>query len=130
MTTRANRSSAPRLQCKLCPWKVSTRGRIPNGFAFEGEDLEDLFIADPGSYTGTDMKQQCHETTDDAPLPCVGWLNHQLGIGNNLRLRMEVLCGSIDANVETVGRQHTRISDTLPRQTDRTRSRSGRRTTR
>jgi hypothetical protein len=44
----------------------------------------------------------------------VGWLAHQLGPGNNIALRLAVMAGRIDGNVETVGPQHERFEDTLP----------------
>lgn len=57
----------------------------------------------------------CHETPKGRELPCVGWLTNQLGAGNNIALRLLVVTGQIDANVETVGPQHERFEDTLPR---------------
>ncbi len=57
----------------------------------------------------------CHETPTTHELPCVGWIAHQAGEGNNVRLRMAIAQGSVDANVETVGDQHSSFEDTLPR---------------
>ena len=56
----------------------------------------------------------CHETTGGKELPCVGWLVHQLGPGNNIVLRLMAASGRIDANVKTVGPQHETLEDTLP----------------
>ena len=77
--------------------------------------MREKFIAIPETLGGTQHLQQCHETQDADPLPCVGWLYHQLGVGQNLALRMMVITGEIDANVEIDGAQHERIEDTLPR---------------
>lgn len=56
---------------------------------------------------------QCHETPDDAPLPCVGWMHHQLGPANNIRLRLAVRAGIYDADLVIVGSQHERFEDIL-----------------
>jgi len=56
----------------------------------------------------------CHETTSGNELPCVGWLNNQIGVGNNLGLRIACMAGRIDADVETIGLQHETFKDTLP----------------
>jgi hypothetical protein len=56
----------------------------------------------------------CHETKAGKELPCVGWLVHQLGPGNNIGLRLAAMSGRIDANVKTVGPQHECFEDTLP----------------
>ncbi len=53
----------------------------------------------------------CHETDDSH---CIGWLNHQLGVGNNIRLRLKVLsCDNIN-ELELVGKQHECFEDTVP----------------
>jgi hypothetical protein len=57
----------------------------------------------------------CHETKPGRELPCVGWLVNQVGPGNNLGVRLAVMQGRIDGNVETVGPQHERFEDTLPK---------------
>ena len=76
-------------------------------------------IAAPGALRGGPLRiMACPDTHDSA---CVGWLVQQLGPGNNLLLRMAVMDGRIDANVETVGRQHEHFEDTLPRSPKRKR---------
>lgn len=56
----------------------------------------------------------CHETQVGKELPCVGWLDHQLGVGNNLTLRYAVFQGRISADYELDGEQHESLSATLP----------------
>lgn len=55
----------------------------------------------------------CHETGKGGELPCVGWLVQQLGVGNNIALRLLVAVGQIDGNVKTIGPQHERLEDTF-----------------
>ncbi|MBV8720990.1 MAG: hypothetical protein JO277_02500 [Candidatus Eremiobacteraeota bacterium] len=47
-------------------------------------------------------------------LPCVGWLAHQLGPGNNIALRMRAIADPRLYAFELDGEQHTRFEDTLP----------------
>jgi len=108
----------PRRQCKKCPWKKgSDPHEIPNNYDVEKHRILHGTIAEPGALDlGSTLRiMACHESKVNADLPCVGWLVHQLGPGNNIALRMHVMRGRLDANVETVGPQHERFEDTLPR---------------
>lgn len=110
---------APRRQCAKCPWKVGTDPyQIPGGYRRSlHEGLRDT-IAEPGSTAGMGSPikiMACHETTGGNEKPCVGWLAHQLGPGNNIALRLRVRVGEIDANFELVGPQHETFEATLPR---------------
>jgi hypothetical protein len=110
----------PRRQCAKCPWKKSTNPlEIPDGYSVEKHRALVDTIAKPGVLDHHELRiMACHETVIDEEKPCVGWLVNQLGPGNNLALRMKVICHNIDANVETVGEQHKTFADTLPRVTD------------
>lgn len=104
----------PRRQCKKCPWKVSTDPREINGYCEAKHAALVSTIAEPGALrASTDGMRwmACHETPVGKELPCVGWLVHQLGDGNNLALRMAVITGQVNADVETVGEQHTCLED-------------------
>lgn len=108
-----------RRQCAKCPWKVGTNPHeIPNEYCEKKHRALSRTIAEPGSLAGiADQEMRimaCHETGGRRVLPCVGWLAHQLGPGNNIALRIAVLEGKIDTNFETVGDQHERFEDTLP----------------
>jgi hypothetical protein len=105
-----------RKQCVKCPWKVATDPHdIPNGYCENRHrDLRDT-IADPGQLNlGGIRMMACHESPPGGEEPCVGWLMHQLGPGNNIGLRLAVIRGAVDANVELDGEQHARFEDTLP----------------
>lgn len=114
--TRAN--TKPRKQCVKCPWKKSTNPRdIPDGYCETKHANLSRTIAPPGVLPTSPRlpMMACHESVPGRELPCVGWLSHQLNEGNNLGLRLAVIHGQIDANVRTIGPQHTRFEDTLPR---------------
>lgn len=105
-----------RLQCAKCPWRVSTDPHeIPNGYSVEKHRALKSTIAKPANPADIGQRElrmmACHETHED---PCVGWLVHQLGPGNNLGLRLVALQGSLDCDVETVGEQHESLEDTFP----------------
>lgn len=105
-----------RAQCAKCPWKVSTDPHdIPNGYSPEKHRALACTIArpaDPRDLTARELRMMaCHETHDS---PCVGWLAHQLGPGNNLALRLAVMAGRIGGDVRTVGPQHESLPDTFP----------------
>jgi hypothetical protein len=115
-------------QCKKCPWKVSTDPReIPGGYCEAKHRELDSTVARPGDISGIRgpvlRVMACHESPVGRELPCVGWLAHQLGVGNNIPLRLAVLSGRISADVETVGPQHDSLEATLPKKRSRRRRR-------
>jgi hypothetical protein len=107
-------TSAPRRQCAKCPWKKSTNPHdIPTYDPRKHARLSNT-ITEPESLHnlgGSIHMMACHETKK---LPCVGWLLHQLGPGNNLVLRLRATFGKLDVNVKTIGPQHACFEDTLP----------------
>jgi Family of unknown function (DUF6283) len=101
-------------QCAKCPWKKDVDPRaIPRGYDVAKHRALADTIAEPGvlAFDGPLRIMACHESH---ATPCVGWLVHQLGPGNNLKLRLAVIAGRVSADVETVGPQHERFEDTLP----------------
>ena len=102
-------------QCKACPWKKSTKPSrdIPGGYcATKHADLKST-IAEPGTL-GSGRKMACHESAPGSERECVGWVLHQLGPGNNIGLRLRAMDGRYK-DYRTVGAQHERFEDTLPR---------------
>jgi hypothetical protein len=55
----------------------------------------------------------CHYSKLGEEIPCAGWLHHQLGVGNNIRLRMQAIRGEMPLPV-VEGEQHRTFDDTLP----------------
>lgn len=101
-------------QCAKCPWKVSTDPReIPNGYDENKHRNLSCTIAEPGSMRAT-VNMACHETHD---AHCIGWLHHQLGVGNNIGLRLQMLSCENIGRIKLDGEQHGRFEDTLPKHT-------------
>jgi len=103
-------------QCKACPWKKSTRPKkdIPGGYCEKKHAALKSTIAKPGEIRISEAVRcmACHESPVGAERPCVGWLAHQLGPGNNIALRFLARDGRY-GELELVGDQHTRFEDTL-----------------
>ncbi len=105
-------------QCAKCPWKKSVDPRtIPNGYDVEKHRALKATIADandPGSSIGARALRvmACHETHD---AHCVGWLANQLGRGNNIALRIQMLQYENAKDIRTTGEQHERFENTLPK---------------
>lgn len=113
------------VQCAKCPWKVSTNPHdIPGGYSENlHENLEETIAK--GS---CDFRQKkvmaCHHSEPGKEDYCVGYLHNQLGIGNNIGLRIKFLrCENI-GDIEIVGRQHQTFEETLPRNKKRKRIRA------
>jgi hypothetical protein len=103
-------------QCAKCPWLVGVDPHeIPSGYCkTKHRDLANT-IAKPGdlSTIGETLKAMaCHET-DVAH--CVGWLNHQVGGGNNIALRMRMMSCENAGKLRLRGEQHRTFEDTLPK---------------
>lgn len=88
---------------------------IPNGYSCElHEDLRGT-IAPPGivNLSGVQRIMACHYSKVGEEIPCAGWLHHQLGVGNNIWLRIEVMRGRMPTPVVD-GDQHQTFDATLP----------------
>jgi hypothetical protein len=104
-------------QCNKCPWKVSTNPHdIPDGYCeVKHKNLENT-IAKEGelNIVGPLNVMACHHSDGEDEMYCVGWLHNQLGVGNNIGLRLRMrYCENID-KLQIVGKQHQRFEDTLP----------------
>src|SRR5688572_29099683 len=103
-----------RKQCKKCPWRKDVDPNdIPNGYSRDKHAALEDTIAMPGAFRMGGKAMACHESPVGAEKACVGWLVQQLGPGNNIGLRLAVVSGQIDGDVETVGEQHKHFEDTL-----------------
>lgn len=104
------------IQCAKCPWKVSTNPReIPNGYCETKHKNLKNTISDGSFNIGGPLNvMACHHSKDGQEEHCVGWLHNQLGAGNNIGLRINMMnCNNIK-DLKIVGDQHGTFEETLP----------------
>lgn len=103
-------------QCAKCPWRTDVDPNdIPNGYDAEKHRRLKSTIAKPGDISGlfspTRSAMACHETHD---AHCVGWLVNQIGPGNNIALRIQMMSCENGLEIKLVGEQHKTFEQTLP----------------
>lgn len=105
-------------QCAKCPWKESTNPHdIPGGYCeIKHGNLKDTISQSPFDFLDGNLKSMaCHHSDGKDQMYCVGWLNHQLGVGNNIGLRIKMMnCENI-RELKLIGKQHEKFEDTLPK---------------
>jgi hypothetical protein len=111
-------------QCKKCPWRVETNPLdIPYGYNVEKhKKLKCTISSDITSYDylvehfrSNELKlMACHESSNEDPTPCIGWLYNQLNQGNNIPLRINMRRCTNLSSLKLIGEQHQRFEDTLP----------------
>ncbi len=103
-------------QCAKCPWKVDVNPHdIPDGYCeVKHQNLKDT-IAQEGALVGNNKAMACHHSKEGDEMYCVGWLNHQLGVGNNLPLRLKMMSCDNIKDLKIYGEQHQKFEDTLPK---------------
>lgn len=107
-----------RIQCKACPWRkdVVPDRDIPNGYCeLKHKALQTTIREGIASVVGPMHMMACHESKPGQEFVCVGWLDNQLGPGNNIGLRLMARAGRLP-EYELVGEQHERFEDTLPKE--------------
>jgi Family of unknown function (DUF6283) len=104
-------------QCAKCPWKVSTNPHdIPDGYCeIKHANLKNTIAKEGELRFGAPLHvMACHHSNGNDEMYCVGWLHNQLGVGNNIGLRIRMMgCENI-GQLKIVGKQHHRFEDTLP----------------
>lgn len=110
-------------QCKSCPWRVACKPdkEIPNYNAELHSGLA-CTIAKPGEirFGGERRVMACHYSKPDAEFACAGWIHNQLGVGNNIGVRLALMSGALPVPVID-GAQHEHFEDTLPKKKRRRR---------
>jgi hypothetical protein len=113
----ASRSNKGNVQCKACPWRKDVKPikDIPGGYCENKHKALDSTIANPGDLRGLAgplRVMACHESPIGAERACVGWVHNQLGVGNNIALRLQARDGRYN-DFRTVGKQWQTLKETL-----------------
>lgn len=103
-------------QCAKCPWKVSTNPHdIPDGYCeLKHKNLKKTIAKEGEINLGAMNVMACHHSDGNDQMYCVGWLNHQLGVGNNIGLRIKMMSCENIRDIKTYGEQHETFENTLP----------------
>jgi hypothetical protein len=102
-------------QCKNCPWKESVNpADIPNGFDYKSH--KKLIESQPKEFEITDKLSvmACHNSNDNDQMFCVGYLHNQLGVGNNISLRLKMLFCDNVSEIEVYGKQRKSLTEVKP----------------
>jgi hypothetical protein len=107
------------IQCAKCPWKVSTNPfDIPYGYCeIKHQNLKETIAKADIVFNKRLKIMACHHSKDlgENVEMCVGYLENQLGTGNNIGLRIKMLnCENI-SEIKTIGEQHKKFEETLPK---------------
>ncbi|MEG3981834.1 DUF6283 family protein [Microcoleus sp. D3_18a_C4] len=104
-------------QCKTCPWKKSAKvADIPNYNRSKHESLIGTIADETGNLAGINRPikiMACHYSEDGAERECIGWLHNQLGSGNHLPLRMQMMFCSNVSEIEIDGEQKDSFGETF-----------------
>lgn len=99
-------------QCEKCPWRKDVDPHdIPNGYTVGRHRALKSTIHDGISILAPTANMACHEAHD---AHCVGWLANQIGPGNNIPLRIQMMSCENAGKIRLRGDQHARFEDTLP----------------
>lgn len=104
------------IQCAKCPWKVDTNPYdIPDGYCeIKHKNLESTIAKNIDLDFGRPLNVMACHHSKEIDMYCVGWVHNQLGVGNNIMLRIQMMnCKNIK-NLKIIGEQHQRFEDTLP----------------
>lgn len=101
-------------QCAKCPWRKDVNPRdIPNGYCeTKHAALKSTIVSGLSSvFASVQHVMACHESHD---AHCIGWLMNQIGPGNNIGLRIQIMKCSNANKIQLVGEQHETFEETLP----------------
>jgi len=106
-----------RQQCKTCPWiKSNGVSDIPNYDLELHKSLIETIAERDGNISKIGKPvaiMVCHYSSGENQIPCVGWLNNQLGDGNNVQLRIYFGVNFPGDSIETIGEQKENFQQTF-----------------
>ncbi len=111
-------------QCATCPWKITAvpDRDIPHGYRVDlHASLRRTIQSGLDSLRSCGTSMACHYSKLGEEFACAGWLYNQLGVGNNIRVRLAVATGRMPVP-EVNGDQHESFAATLPKKRRRRKS--------
>lgn len=106
-------------QCDKCPWRKDVNPHdIPDGYTVKRhQNLAQTIFDEEFNLQCLNQPLKvmaCHESSGKNQFHCIGWLRNQL-INNNIPLRFSMRTCENVGDIETIGEQHKRFEDTLPK---------------
>lgn len=110
MSWRLNRTK----QCPTCPWiEGNSVENIPNYNPDKHGALIDT-IAEQGALNFCENRiMACHYSVDGNDEHCIGWLVNQIGAGNNIGMRIQMMQCENSKEIETIGEQRETFEETF-----------------
>lgn len=100
-------------QCATCPWKVGADVNLIPNYRRELHEKLTCTIADgPAVPVGPLRLMACHYSTDRKNKPCAGWLHNQIGVGNNIGVRLAMMTERLPVP-KVDGEQYETFEETL-----------------
>jgi hypothetical protein len=100
-------------QCRNCPWRKDSDLSKITGYSRDQHYGLESTIAKEGDFNIAKLKiMACHESTESTPEHCIGWVHNQLGVGNNIGLRIAMARGDF-TDIEVFGEQFKTFEETL-----------------
>jgi hypothetical protein len=99
-------------QCENCPWKKSTDiSTIPNYNKEMHKNLSNTIAIDL-SIKNNVRVMSCHK---HEAAHCIGWLVNQIGAGNNIGMRLQLMKCKNAKDIEVYGEQYQTFRETIER---------------
>lgn len=101
-------------QCRNCPWRKDSDLSKISGYQLEQHHKLKSTIANKGELNiGKINIMACHESTESDSQHCIGWLSNQIGVGNNIGLRLAMSRCPQSGDIETFGDQFRTFEETI-----------------
>lgn len=104
-------------QCKTCPWRKDSRcSDIPNYDIELHKSLRETIAVNDGNLSKINQQMKimaCHYSDDKNNIHCAGWLHNQLGVGNNIQLRVSMMRNKNISEIVIDGEQVDNFEDTF-----------------
>ncbi len=109
-------------QCNTCPWRKDSKVKnIPNYCPELHKDLQDTIADEPPVEQLEQLFDSsldimlCHYSGLNSPKKnyCIGWVHNQLGIGNNIWLRLHFMTCENGNKLEVIGEQVKTFKNTF-----------------
>lgn len=107
------------IQCQTCPWRQDSKTKDIPHYSLECHRETEATIAykmpeEQLSDLSSQKAMLCHYSNPNSEqLYCIGWLHNQLGVGNNIKLRLAFMTCKNGNEIQVIGEQVKSFKDTF-----------------